>query len=123
MRDDEFSPSINGDAVRLFGKVRRPYFSINECFQSGFPSAVIDIADPPRWIERSSRLWYRKSIKGGNQFVMVNADTQAKAPAFDHEKLDVYQLAIEFVANENKQLLERLSQMLTKLVKAQKDHE
>jgi len=52
-----------------------------------YDGLAVDIADPPRWIERSSRLWYRKSVKGGNQFVMVNADTQAKAPAFDHEKL------------------------------------
>lgn len=34
-----------------------------------------------------------------------------------------FALVEEKVANENKQLLERLSQMLTKLVKAQKDHE
>ena len=29
-----------GVAVRLFGKVRRPYSSINECCQSSFPSAL-----------------------------------------------------------------------------------
>src|SRR5262245_32340014 len=38
-------------------------------------------------IENTSRFWYRKSVKGGNEFVLVDAETQAKRPAFDHQKL------------------------------------
>lgn len=33
-----------------------------------------------------SHFWYRKSVKGGNQFVIVDAEAQSK-PAFDCEKL------------------------------------
>src|SRR5262245_25146873 len=38
-------------------------------------------------IENTSRFWYRKSVKGGNEFVLVDAETQVKKPAFDHQKL------------------------------------
>jgi Prolyl oligopeptidase family/Dipeptidyl peptidase IV (DPP IV) N-terminal region len=33
------------------------------------------------------RFWYRKSVKGGHQFVAVDAETLQKSPAFDHEKV------------------------------------
>jgi dipeptidyl aminopeptidase/acylaminoacyl peptidase len=52
-----------------------------------YQAAIVDIAEPATWIEKSSRFCYRKSVKGGHQFVMVDADTQQKRPAFDHEKL------------------------------------
>src|SRR5262245_49434528 len=38
-------------------------------------------------IENTSRFWYRKSVKGGNEFVVVDAETLAKKPAFDHQRL------------------------------------
>jgi dipeptidyl aminopeptidase/acylaminoacyl peptidase len=41
----------------------------------------------PTWIEKSTRFWYRKTVKGGNEFVLVDAATKIKAPAFDHAKL------------------------------------
>ena len=48
---------------------------------------VIDLAETPNWIEGSSRFWYRKSVRGGNQFVLVDAAAASKAPAFDHARL------------------------------------
>jgi hypothetical protein len=47
----------------------------------------INIAERPSWIDQTSRFWYRKAVKGGNEFVLVNAETLVKKPAFDHEKL------------------------------------
>ena len=47
---------------------------------------VIDLAEAPNWIEGSSRFWYRKSVRGGNQFVLVDAAAASKAPAFDRER-------------------------------------
>jgi Dipeptidyl peptidase IV (DPP IV) N-terminal region len=47
----------------------------------------ISIAERPSWIDQTSRFWYRKAVKGGNEFVLVNAETLVKKPAFDHEKL------------------------------------
>ena len=48
---------------------------------------VYDVAEQLAWIENSHRFWYRKSTKGGNEFMVVDADTLTKQPAFDHEKL------------------------------------
>jgi dipeptidyl aminopeptidase/acylaminoacyl peptidase len=46
-----------------------------------------NVADPVTWIDGTSRFYYRKSVKGGFQFVLVDAATGDRRPAFDHEKL------------------------------------
>jgi len=52
-----------------------------------FTGLALNVADAPRWIEQTSRFYYRKTVKGGHEWVLVDGATQAKAPAFDHEKL------------------------------------
>ncbi|TAK17365.1 MAG: S9 family peptidase [Acidobacteria bacterium] len=44
-------------------------------------------ADAPNWIGTEAKFWYRTSVKGGNEFVLVDAAAATKAPAFDHAKL------------------------------------
>ena len=46
-----------------------------------------NVPEAATWIEKSARFWYRRSTKGGNEFVLVDAETLRKRPAFDHEKL------------------------------------
>ena len=48
---------------------------------------IYNLVETPTWIEKSTKFWYRKSIKGGNQFVLVDAAVPSKGAAFDHEKL------------------------------------
>ena len=48
---------------------------------------VVDVAEGPNWIEETSRFWYRKTVDGGNTFVLVDAETLAKGPSFDHRKV------------------------------------
>ena len=49
---------------------------------------VIGAADAPAWVGRgSSRFVYRKSVTGGYAFVLVDAATLEKGPAFDHDRL------------------------------------
>src|SRR6476646_8835810 len=48
---------------------------------------VYDVAEPPTWIAGSARFWYRKSVPGGNQFVLVDPATSSKTAAFDHGRL------------------------------------
>jgi dipeptidyl aminopeptidase/acylaminoacyl peptidase len=50
-----------------------------------YENAVVDIAGPATAIGRSHRFWYRKSVKGGEQLMTIDADTQQKGPAFDHD--------------------------------------
>jgi dienelactone hydrolase len=52
-----------------------------------YQNLAVNIPGPANWIEGTSRFWYRKSVAGGNEFVLVDAETLAKKPAFDHEKL------------------------------------
>jgi len=45
------------------------------------------VVDRSGWIGNTSRFWYRKSVKGGVAFMVMDAESLAKTPAFDHEKL------------------------------------
>ena len=47
---------------------------------------TVDVAQQPTWLG-STRFWYRKSVKGGNQFVLVDATTATKSAPFDHARL------------------------------------
>ena len=46
-----------------------------------------NVAEPPTWLEGSAQFWYRKSVKGGNEFMLVDPAAKTKVPAFDHAKL------------------------------------
>ena len=48
---------------------------------------VVGAADAPTWTERGNQVVYRKSVKGGYSFVLVDVPTLAKRPAFDHDRL------------------------------------
>ena len=48
---------------------------------------ALNVADRATWIDKTHHFWYRKSITGGYEFMFVDAESLAKRPAFDHEKL------------------------------------
>jgi dipeptidyl aminopeptidase/acylaminoacyl peptidase len=48
---------------------------------------VVDAVDTAGWIGNTSRFWYRKSITGGTTFMIVDAVTLQKKPAFDHASI------------------------------------
>jgi dipeptidyl aminopeptidase/acylaminoacyl peptidase len=52
-----------------------------------FEGLALNIAGPANWIGATSRFWYRRSVQGGSEFVLVDAGTLARKPAFDHERL------------------------------------
>ena len=45
---------------------------------------VLDAVDTSVWIGNTTRFWYRKSVKDGSMFMVVDAATLEKKPAFDH---------------------------------------
>src|SRR3954469_5624584 len=49
-----------------------------------YEAMVGNAAEAPRWIGRTHNLYYRRAVKGGHDFILVDADTSAKGPAFDH---------------------------------------
>ena len=50
-------------------------------------NTILDVAEAPTWIGRTPKFWYRKSVKGGNAFVLVDGAAKTKGPAFDHDRL------------------------------------
>src|SRR5215210_7240821 len=52
-----------------------------------YSNLALNVADAPRWIEQTSRFYYRKTVKGGHEWVLVDGATQAKTPPFAHQKL------------------------------------
>jgi dipeptidyl aminopeptidase/acylaminoacyl peptidase len=49
-------------------------------------NSTINVPGSVTWLE-GDRFYYRKSVKGGHEFVLVDAATGKKGPAFDHERL------------------------------------
>ena len=52
-----------------------------------FLGLAVNVPGQTNWISGANRFWYRKSVRGGNEFMLVDADALTKQPAFDHEKL------------------------------------
>jgi dipeptidyl aminopeptidase/acylaminoacyl peptidase len=52
-----------------------------------FQPLALDVPESATWTDTSSRFSYRKSVKGGYQFIVVDAATLQKQPAFDHVRL------------------------------------
>ncbi len=48
---------------------------------------VINQPGLANWIGETDHFWYSKTVKGGSEFVLVDASAGTKKPAFDHEKL------------------------------------
>jgi dipeptidyl aminopeptidase/acylaminoacyl peptidase len=52
-----------------------------------YQGLAFDVPDGAVWVAKSHRFTYRKTVKGGTQFIVVDADTRQKQAAFDHDKL------------------------------------
>ena len=48
---------------------------------------VVNVPGAANWIDDADRLWYTRSVRGGTEFVLVDAAAGTRKPAFDHEKL------------------------------------
>jgi len=63
-------------------------YARSEGLRARIDGLVIDAAEAPIWIGRpSNQFVYRKSVQGGSAFVLVDAATLEKRPAFDHDRL------------------------------------
>jgi hypothetical protein len=52
-----------------------------------YQGLVLNNTDQSRWIEKTSKFVYRRTVQGGYEFMVVDAEAKTKAPAFDHQKL------------------------------------
>jgi len=63
-------------------------YARSEGLRARIDSLVIDAAEAPIWIGApSNQFIYRKSVQGGSAFMLVDAATLEKRPAFDHDRL------------------------------------
>ena len=50
-----------------------------DSFNARTQGLVVDVAGPPQWIGETGRFWYRKSVEGGNEFVVADPSVPRKA--------------------------------------------
>jgi dipeptidyl aminopeptidase/acylaminoacyl peptidase len=55
-------------------------------FRARIDGTVHNLPDPPTWIN-DGRFWYRRTVRGGAEFVIVDAASARKQPLFDHARL------------------------------------
>src|SRR6516165_7023122 len=55
-------------------------------FRARIDGTVHNVPDLPTWLD-DGRFWYRRTVRGGAQFVVVDAATARKQPLFDHARL------------------------------------
>jgi dipeptidyl aminopeptidase/acylaminoacyl peptidase len=48
---------------------------------------AVNVPDAATWAGKTHRFYYNRSTKDGHEFIVVDADTLKKAPAFDHARL------------------------------------
>ncbi len=48
---------------------------------------IVNAVNQTNWIGRSSWLWYRKTTPAGTAYLLVDAETKERQPAFDHARL------------------------------------
>jgi dipeptidyl aminopeptidase/acylaminoacyl peptidase len=52
-----------------------------------YDGLAIHVADAPRWIGETTRFYYRRTVKGGHEWMLVDSATKEQRPAFDHARL------------------------------------
>src|SRR5215472_15745672 len=58
-----------------------------ERLQAKARGLVVNLPGSPNWIGETSHFWYYRSVKGGTEFMLVDAAAGTKKPAFDHDRL------------------------------------
>ena len=75
-------------APALFAQGKLEDYQRAQQFLPGNLRHLVYVADVnPHWIEKSSRFWYRKASPQGSEFILVDAEKNTSAPAFDHARL------------------------------------
>jgi len=52
-----------------------------------YEAVAINVPGAVTWSDDSMHFWYRRSVKGGHEFVLFDVASQTKHPAFDHSRL------------------------------------
>jgi dipeptidyl aminopeptidase/acylaminoacyl peptidase len=74
-------------SVNLAAQVTEADYQRANGLREKYQGLAVNVPGPVTWIDSTDRFWYRKSVHGGYAFVVVDAATLSKGPAFDHDKL------------------------------------
>jgi len=55
--------------------------------REAWQNLAVGVPDTPTWIGQSDRFWFRRSVNGGNEFVLVDPAAKTIAAPFDHARL------------------------------------
>jgi dipeptidyl aminopeptidase/acylaminoacyl peptidase len=58
-----------------------------QALQNKAKGLVVNTPGAAAWIGASDHFWYPRTVKGGTEFVLVDAASGTKKPAFDHDRL------------------------------------
>jgi hypothetical protein len=70
-------------------QVTRADYERAAALRDRYQYAAVGVPDAPTWIGQGTRFCYRRSTAGGHEFVVVDAATLEKRPAFGHTRLAV----------------------------------
>jgi len=58
-----------------------------EGLRERYEKLAVNVPSPATWIEGTPRFTYRRSVADGQEFIVFDAETREKRPAFDHARL------------------------------------
>src|SRR5262245_41549430 len=78
---------IGFSAPAVHAQGTRADYERAQSLRERYTGLALDVPESATWVGGTNRFYYRKSVKGGHQFVMMDATTLQKRPAFDHARL------------------------------------
>ena len=73
--------------AEAWGQVTRADYDRALGLREKYEALATGIPEPATWVPNSPRFWYRRSVLGGQEFILMDATTREKRPAFDHARL------------------------------------
>ncbi|HYM23860.1 MAG TPA: hypothetical protein VEU08_11635, partial [Vicinamibacterales bacterium] len=52
-----------------------------------YDGLTVNVTTNSGWIGKTNRLWYRRTVRGGADFIVFDAETKQRRAAFDHAKI------------------------------------
>src|SRR5512135_459970 len=76
-----------GLAADARAQVTKADYARAQGLRAEWQNLTVDVPDGAAWVGQTARFTFRKTVRGGYQFLVVDAATGQQAAAFDHEKL------------------------------------
>ena len=78
---------LGGFAADAAAQVRREDYDRALALRQRYEALVSGVPEPAIWVGTTHRFVYRHSVNAGYEFIVVDAATGQKQPAFDHQRL------------------------------------